>query len=65
MCPYIRKGLNIIGWYYYCDAVAFGLQLNTQELNEVGCTEEQRKTCKSLMELAVGVGIVPEPVDKA
>lgn len=64
MCPYIRKGQNINGWYYYCDAVAFGLKLTAAELAGIGCTEEQRKICKSLMELAVGVGLVPEPVDE-
>jgi len=64
MCPYIRKGMNINGWYYYCDAVAFGLKLTVKDLDSIGCTEEQRKICKSLMELAVGVGIVPDSVDK-
>lgn len=64
MCPYIKKGYNMNGWYYYCDAVAFGLKLTSNDLEAVGCTEEQRKICKGLMELTVGVGIVPEPTDK-
>lgn len=63
MCPYVRKGQNINGWYYYCDAVAFGLKLTAKDLEEIGCTEKQRKMCRSMMELAVGVGIVPEPVE--
>lgn len=61
MCPYVRKGQNLNGFYYYCDAVAFGLKLTSTELDKIGCTKEQRKICQSLMELTVGVGIVPEP----
>lgn len=64
MCPYIRKGQNINGWYYYCDAVAFGLRLSSRELEAFGCTPNQRETCKILMEAAVGVGMVPEPNDE-
>lgn len=64
MCPYIRKGQGINGWYYYCDAVAFGLKLTSKDLEEVGCRKEQRKICKGLMELSVGVGLVPEPIDE-
>lgn len=60
MCPYIRKGQNINGWYYYCDAAAFGLKLSKEEMAKIGCTEEQRRICQSLMEKAVGVGVVPE-----
>ncbi|WP_366924256.1 hypothetical protein MFMK1_001220 [Metallumcola ferriviriculae] len=63
MCPYVRKGQNINGWYYYCDAVAMGIVLTAEELMSIGCTDEQRKICKMLMELAVGTGIVPQPAD--
>lgn len=63
MCPYIRKGENLNGWYYYCDAVAFGLKLTSAELLQIGCTEEQRNICRGLMEMSVGVGIVPVPID--
>jgi hypothetical protein len=63
MCPYVKKGTSINGWYYYCEAVAFGLKLTAEDLAEVGCTKEQREICRSLMELAVGTGIVPEPTD--
>lgn len=64
MCPYIRKGQNVNGWYYYCDAVAFGLKLTAEELEAIGCTEEQRQVCRSLMELTVGTALVPEPAAK-
>lgn len=59
-CPLQSQGYDMNGWYFYCDATAFGLNLTEEQLVSIGCNEKQRQICKCLMERTSGIGIVPK-----
>lgn len=61
MCIHRQEYQTMNGWVYYCDLVAKGIKLTEEELKKIGCTEEERRKCKQMMEYTCGMGIVPEP----
>ena len=62
-CSFFREGHGINGWYCYCDAATLSLNLTKEQMESIGCNEQQRQRCRALMQWAVGFGFVPEPKD--
>jgi hypothetical protein len=62
-CAFQRQGHHMNGWYFYCDAAAFGVKLTKEQMDSIGCNEEQRQICRRLMEWTVGFSIVPETIN--
>lgn len=61
MCIHRQEYQTMNGWVYYCELVAKGIKLTKEELEKIGCTQEERRKCKQMMEYTCGMGIVPEP----
>ena len=61
-CEHWKEYDSIGGPISYCEIEAFGNKLTAQELKAMGCTEEKRKVCGKVMELAVGVAATPTPM---
>jgi len=69
-CPNWKEYQGLNGWIMFCSPGAYGKILTVQQAVSCGCTAQQRKRCKKLMEINVGFGLVPEiaeeaPVEKA
>ena len=60
-CEYWKDYDSISGPISYCEIAAFGHKLTAEELEEIGCTEEKRKVCKTVMNFAIGDAETPQP----
>lgn len=59
-CPYWNEYHSLGGWVRFCEIVAYGREVDLEELEKIGCTREKREICRREMEQVLGMGIVPE-----
>lgn len=64
-CPHWREYQGLNGWVMFCSAGAFAQTFNKVEAEHIGCTVENRVTCKRIMELNLGYALQPEIIEVA
>jgi formate/nitrite transporter len=60
-CEHWKEYDSISGPISYCEITAFGHKLTAEELEKIGCTEEKRKLCGTVMKFNVGAAVTPTP----